>query len=78
MTPLSRFGQIDADLNRQYEGAGLGLPLTKALVEKHGGVPDLQSQVSVGTTVTVLFPAARIVPPPHDATASAASDRKAG
>ncbi len=34
---LSRFGQVDGDLNRRYEGSGLGLPLTKALVELHGG-----------------------------------------
>ncbi|MCH7794826.1 MAG: PAS domain S-box protein [Proteobacteria bacterium] len=58
---LSRFGQVDGDLNRQYEGTGLGLPLTKALVEQHGGVLDLQSQVGVGTTATVRFPAERIV-----------------
>ncbi len=58
---LARFGQVDGDLNRQYEGTGLGLPLTKALVEQHGGVLDLQSEVSVGTTVTVRFPAERIV-----------------
>ena len=58
---LSRFGQIDADLNRQYEGTGLGLPLTKALVEQHGGTLDIQSEVSAGTTVTVRFPAERIV-----------------
>ncbi len=58
---LSRFGQVDADLDRQYEGTGLGLPLTKALVEQHGGVLDLQSKVGVGTTVTVRFPAERIV-----------------
>ena len=58
---LSRFGQVDGDLNRQYEGTGLGLPLTKALVELHGGVLDLQSEVGVGTTVTVRFPAERIV-----------------
>jgi len=58
---LSRFGQIDADLNRQYEGTGLGLPLTKSLVEQHGGSLDLQSEVGVGTTVTVRFPAERIV-----------------
>ncbi len=49
------FRQVD------YEGTGLGLPLTKALVEQHGGVLDLQSEVSVGTTVTVHFPAERIV-----------------
>ncbi len=58
---LLRFGQVGGDLNRQYEGTGLGLPLTKALVELHGGVLDLQSEVSVGTTVTVRFPAERIV-----------------
>jgi signal transduction histidine kinase len=58
---LSRFGQVDGDLNRQYEGTGLGLPLSKALVELHGGTLDLRSEVSVGTTVTVRFPAERIV-----------------
>ncbi|MCH7794817.1 MAG: HAMP domain-containing histidine kinase [Proteobacteria bacterium] len=58
---LSRFGQVDADLNRQYEGTGLGLPLTKALVEQHGGILDLQSKVGVGTTATVRFPADRIL-----------------
>ncbi len=58
---LSRFGQVDGDLNRQYEGTGLGLPLTKALVELHGGALDRQSEVSVGTTVTVRFPAERIL-----------------
>ena len=42
-------------------GTGLGLPLTKALVELHGGILDLQSEVGVGTTVTVRFPAKRIV-----------------
>ena len=58
---LSQFGQVDGDLNRQYEGTGLGLPLTKSLVEQHGGALDLQSKVGVGTTVTVRFPAERIV-----------------
>ncbi len=58
---LLRFGQVDADLNRRYEGTGLGLPLTKALVELHGGALDLQSEVGVGTTVTVRFPAERIM-----------------
>ena len=75
---LSRFGQIDGDLNRQYEGTGLGLPLTKALVELHGGALDLQSEVGVGTTVTVRFPAERLVRSPHDTETISAGDRKAG
>ncbi len=59
---LNPFQQIDSDLNRKYAGTGLGLPLTKALVELHGGSLDLQSEVGVGTTVTVRFPAERVLP----------------
>ena len=58
---LTPFQQIDSDLNRKYEGSGLGLPLTKALVELHGGSLEMESEVGVGTTVTVRFPAERIV-----------------
>ncbi len=58
---LAPFRQIDSDLNRKYEGTGLGLPLTKALTELHGGCLNLQSEVGVGTTVTVRLPAERIV-----------------
>ena len=58
---LAPFQQIDVDLNRNFEGTGLGLPLTKSLVELHGGSLDLQSEVGIGTTVTVCFPAERIV-----------------
>ncbi len=58
---LTPFRQIDSSLNRKYKGTGLGLPLTKALVELHGGSLDLQSEVGIGTIVTVRFPAERIV-----------------
>lgn len=58
---LSPFVQIDSTLSRKYEGTGLGLPLTKALVELHGGSLDLESEIGAGTTVTVRFPAERIV-----------------
>jgi len=58
---LSRFGQIDSALGRKYEGTGLGLPLTKSLAELHGGSLDLQSEGGAGTTVTVRFPARRLV-----------------
>lgn len=53
------FQQIDSALNRKYEGTGLGLPLSKSLVELHGGSLDLQSQIGSGTTVTIRFPATR-------------------
>lgn len=53
MTP---FGQIDSRLARKYEGTGLGLPLTKRLVEMHGGTFVLESKVGAGTTATVLLP----------------------
>ncbi len=58
---LTPFGQVDGDLNRKHEGTGLGLPLTKALTELHGGSLVLHSEVGVGTTVTVRFPADRVV-----------------
>jgi PAS domain S-box-containing protein len=60
---LAPFGQIESALSRKNQGTGLGLPLTKALVELHGGVLDLQSAPGIGTTVTVVLPADRVVTP---------------
>ncbi len=74
---LSPFQQIDNRLNRKYRGTGLGLPLSKSLIEMHGGSLDLQSQVGVGTIVTIRFPAERIVPFRHDNKAVGTSARKA-
>jgi PAS domain S-box-containing protein len=64
---LAPFSQVDSKLDRKGEGTGLGLPLAKSMVELHGGTLDLQSQVGVGTTVTVRFPAARIRKPAEGA-----------
>jgi signal transduction histidine kinase len=60
---LTRFGQVDSRLARKFEGAGLGLPLTKQLMELHGGTLSLTSKVDVGTVVTVTFPLERLVEP---------------
>ena len=57
---LAPFHQVDGNLNRSYEGTGLGLPLAKSFIELHGGSLDLQSELGAGTTVTVRFPAERI------------------
>lgn len=50
---MEPFRQIDNSLARRYEGTGLGLPLTRALTELHGGTFILSSEPGVGTTVTV-------------------------
>jgi PAS domain S-box-containing protein len=55
------FGQAETTMDRRFEGAGLGLPLTKALVELHDGVFRLESELGVGTTVVITFPAVRLV-----------------
>lgn len=52
---LSSFGQVDNKLSRKYEGTGLGLPLTKKLIELMDGTFDLQSKPGKGTTVTITF-----------------------
>ena len=54
---LEPFRQIDNDLNRRNPGTGLGLPLTKRLVELHQGVLELESTVGRGTTAVVRLPA---------------------
>ncbi len=53
---LAPFGQVDSRLARKYEGTGLGLPLTKRLVEMHGGILNISSELGKGTTVTVYLP----------------------
>ncbi len=75
---LAPFQQVDSGLNRKHEGTGLGLPLTKLLVEMHGGYLDLQSEVGVGTTVTVIFPAERIVELPRDTDYINTASKKVG
>jgi two-component system cell cycle sensor histidine kinase PleC len=58
---MAMFGQVDGSLAREYEGTGLGLPLTQRLVEAHGATLELDSQLDAGTTATVRFPAHRVV-----------------
>jgi signal transduction histidine kinase len=58
---LEPFRQVDNAYNRKNEGTGLGLPLTKRLVELHGGRLTIDSTVDVGTTVSVLLPRRRVV-----------------
>jgi len=56
---LKPFGQIDTSLNRKHDGVGLGLPLTKRLIELHGGAMEIESKPGKGTVVTVRLPERR-------------------
>jgi PAS domain S-box-containing protein len=60
---LSPFGQIDSALSRRHAGTGLGLPLTKRLIEAHGAKFSLVSDFGAGTIITMEFPAQRLVAP---------------
>jgi len=49
------FVQVDAGLNRSYEGGGLGLALANALVELHGGALGVESSPGDGSTFTLTL-----------------------
>lgn len=50
------FEQIDSQHSRQHEGTGLGLALSKSLVELHGGNFTIESVIGQGTTVIFTLP----------------------
>ncbi len=60
-TAFKPFAQIDAPLNRVHEGSGLGLPLSRIMVEMHGGSLAIESEVGRGTTARIRLPAHRAV-----------------
>ncbi|MEB3279142.1 MAG: ATP-binding protein [Lyngbya sp.] len=53
---FEKFQQLDSSYRRQYGGTGLGLALTKQLVELHGGAIKFTSTERVGSTFTVHIP----------------------
>jgi PAS domain S-box-containing protein len=57
---LQPFGHSSNDLNRGQDGAGLGLPLAKALTETHGGRLEITSARNAGTTIRIFLPADRV------------------
>jgi len=54
---FEEFRQVDARLSRQYGGTGLGLALTRKLVNLHGGEISVESRVDQGTVFTFTIPA---------------------
>jgi len=54
---FAEFHQIRSTGDIRFEGTGLGLPLSKALVELHGGTISVQSELAKGSTFVVRLPA---------------------
>ena len=54
------FSQGDSLRAREAGGSGLGLPITRRLIELHDGQIHLSSRKSAGTTATLIFPATRV------------------
>ena len=53
---MEPFRQADSTLSRRHEGTGLGLPLSRAIAELHGGSLHLESQLGVGTSAVLRLP----------------------
>lgn len=53
------FTQEQHDARTRYKGTGLGMAITKSLVEQMGGTISVQSQLGIGSKFTVVLPAER-------------------
>jgi two-component system phosphate regulon sensor histidine kinase PhoR len=55
-----RFYRIDQSRSRETGGTGLGLAITKHVMQRHGGELQIQSELGVGSSFNLIFPASRI------------------
>ncbi|MBI1261647.1 MAG: PAS domain S-box protein [Rhizobiales bacterium] len=70
---LQPFGQVDDAVSRQHGGTGLGLPITKSLIESQGGRFYLESEMNKGTRVIIVWPLSRLQLPQYPESKAAAS-----
>jgi signal transduction histidine kinase/CheY-like chemotaxis protein/AraC-like DNA-binding protein len=53
---FDRFSQVDSSSTRRYEGSGIGLSLTKEIVQLHNGAISVESKVGEGSAFTISIP----------------------
>jgi signal transduction histidine kinase len=53
---MQPFYRVNSVLDGKHQGAGLGLPFAKSVVELHGGTLSIESELGAGTTVTIVLP----------------------
>ena len=53
---FDRFYQVDPDRPRSLEGTGLGLSIVRSIMDQHGGIVEVHSTPSRGSTFTLRFP----------------------
>src|ERR1700710_833562 len=87
---LASFGQGSNSIKSAEQGAGLGLPIAKSLIDMHGGTFTLKSKLRIGTEVIITFPPERVMsalapmaeeapplqPEPFDTHAAAVGDKR--
>jgi signal transduction histidine kinase len=69
LEPFQRGTEVAA---RGFEGTGLGLPISRRLIELHGGTLRLESALGAGTTAVISLPLSRVAAAPASDVASAA------
>ncbi len=56
-----RFYRVDSSRSRETGGTGLGLSIVKHILNRHQATLNIQSEVGVGSTFSIVFPKSRIL-----------------
>jgi signal transduction histidine kinase len=52
----TKYTQQESGRTRPYDGLGIGLAITRAIIDRHGGSLQFESTIGAGTSVRILLP----------------------